>query len=327
MTTDSNMKNTVGGYVLVCVLAVVAWVILQASLFDFFIFHDAWKHNFPRVFDFALEVDCFSLLQWRSTVDSGSPTLIDLASLSLTHAFRPAAILAMSCLQVSDLETAIGIQKVQILVSAAVFSAGLTVLGLLLYRDIRSSLYLGIVSLYAGPVLHGLHSDQTIYILFWAPWIMAAVILAHRHRASLRGGIFFSIAAVLVSLQSLDQYPHFIAVVGVAASVSFFVVYPKCLAGIRWPAIAGALPGLAVLALTVVQMVLIGNEIADFQPSQRAGIIVDPSQFGETGFVQETALLGLVFPATLLAAAASLPGRLVLYFVSMPFSSLWGCCL
>ena len=80
------------------------------------------------------------------------------------------------------------------------------------------------------------------------------------------------------------------------ASTKFQSSHSVGLSGTAWGEAWRLWPSLLVVAITLVQMAVFNDAIRDFQSSLRASLVVGPNEFGETGFVQPTALFSVFFP-------------------------------
>lgn len=276
------------------------WIALQLLFYNRLIFHDSWIHNFPMIFHVAGNDTCGALPSWLAGVDGGYPLIIEAISTTITQITRLLALLVMGCLDL-DVVPALFVQKAQIYLAYLIFAAGMYFLGRLLYRNRLSATFLLGATLFAGLCLQNAHSDQTVNILFWVPWIVSASVLYLRSPDRESGSLYVNVAALLFSLQMLDQYPHF-AVLAAAAGLiilallrsdAFLGWTPRLLLRL-WPAVLFALAA-------AIQLLIVKDSIGAFRPSLRADIVVDPRMFGETGFAQPTALIGTFFPLGFMA--------------------------
>jgi hypothetical protein len=280
--------------------ALVVWLSLQAAHWGSFLYHDAWRHNFPRFFSISRLGDCTGLPTWNGTVDSGWPVIIEVISSGLTNYVRLPFLYLTGCWGL-DVVPALYLYKVQILVMWLVVALGTYVLGRTLFRHRLSAALLFAAVLFAGVGLDDLHSDQDGWILGWLPWIVTCAVQAHRHRASPRGALYFNATVLLLCIQALDHYPHFPLVVALAGSALYALLFPgMCWEFIRrqwlrvWPA--------AILVLvTGVQLLIFRDAISSYIPSQRTDLIIDLSQNGESGWLQPSFVLSSLLPLTTLA--------------------------
>jgi hypothetical protein len=294
--------------------AIGIWLGLQAAHWGSFLYHDAWRHNFPRFYSITRLAGCGDLPRWNGTVDSGWPTLIETISSGLTNPVRLSFLYATGCLGL-DVVPAMYLYKAQILVMWLLLALGAYVLGKTLFRHRLSAAFLFAAVLFAGVGLDDLHSDQDGWILGWLPWILTCSVQAHRHRGSARGALYFTAMVLFLCLQALDHYPHFPFVVAVVGAGLYAILFPRsCWQFVRrqsphlWPA--------AVLVLvTGVQLLIFRDTINGFIPSQRGDLIIDLSQNGESGWVQPTVVLTSFLPLATLAGfdyfAGSMRGWLV----------------
>jgi hypothetical protein len=282
-------------------LAVLAcWLAVQAAHAGSFLFHDAWRHNFPRVYSITKLATCGDLPRWNGTVDSGWPVVIETISSSLTNPLRLAYMSATGCLDL-DLVPAMWAYKAHILVMWLALAAGAYVLGRTLLRHHLAAVFLFAAVLFAGVGLDNLHSDQDAAILFWWPWVLACAVQAHRQRTSPRGAVYFNGAVLFLCLEALDHYPHFPLVIAGVGAALYAMLYPaagwefvRCQLRRLWPA-------LVLLALAGLQLWIFRDAINGFIPSQRGGLTVDLSQGGESGWAQPFVVLSAFLPLGTLA--------------------------
>jgi hypothetical protein len=279
---------------------VALWLALQLAHADRFIYHDAWKHGFPMFMSVARHADCGGLPAWISRVDGGSPLIIQTISISLTQLVRLPAVYLAGCLDL-DLIPALYLYKAHLIASHLALAGGMFVLGRLLFERRLSALYLFAATLYAGLGLDTLHSSQVVAIAFWMPWMVAAGVLAHRHADERRGAWAVNTAVLFTCLPMLDQYPHYALLAAVVGAGLYAALWP----GRAWRLLRGSglalWPAAALVTVTGFQMWAFRRAILGYQPSLRAGLIVDPSTFGETGFVQPTAFVASFLPLGFLA--------------------------
>lgn len=281
-------------------LIIAAWVGIHLVFFDRFIFHDSWQHNFAIAFRVFNESSCGNITTWINNVDNGSSTTIYLISQSLTQAIVLPFMLLMSCLKPSLLASIYAF-KVQIFIAYLVFSLGMSTLGQLVFKNRLTSLYLFTITLFAGMSLENLHSSQIMSILFWIPWIVSSFLLAAQSLSSVTKAFWINVCILLICAQTLDQYPHFIVLFCSISILCFVLPNRQLLNGFLGIPKFLFLPGILAIVITVAQMSIIKSTIGEYQPSLRADLIVHPSQFGETGFLQLTAFLSSIFPITMLA--------------------------
>lgn len=278
-----------------------AWLALHSAFAGYFIYHDSWKHQFPVIFGITKQADCGSVPQWLGMIDNGSSLIIYLISMSLTQAVLLPFLLFMGCAHPGVL-TAMYAFKFQIYLAYAVFAGGMYVMGLVLFRHRSSAVYLFAATLFAGMCLDHAHSSQIAAIVFWTPWIVIATLLAVKAPSIVERATWVNALVVLLSAQLLDQYPHFV-VISVAISLFAFMLPHRATLGplARVPPVR-LLPAAVVIALTIFQLAVIRFTVADYQPALRGDLVVDPHQFGETGFLQPTAVLASFFPFAFLNA-------------------------
>jgi hypothetical protein len=283
------------------VVALVAcWLALQAVHWGSFLFHDAWRHNFPRVYSITRLADCGDLPRWNGTVDSGWPVIIETISSSLTNPVRLAYLYVTGCAGL-DVVPAVFAYKAQILVMWLALAAGTYVLGRTLLRHHLAAVFLFAAVLFAGVGLDNLHSDQDAAILFWWPWFLACAVQAHRHRASVRGAVYANAAVVFLCLQALDHYPHFPVVVGGVGAALYALLYPAAAWELLRVQFRRLWPAAVLLLVLAVQLWIFRDAINGFIPSQRVGLTVDLSQSGESGWAQPSVLLTTFLPLGTLA--------------------------
>jgi hypothetical protein len=174
------------------------------------------------------------------------------------------------------------------------------VLGRVLFRHTLSAVYLLAVTLFAGMCLDNAHSSQIVNIVFWAPWILGFLVLALREPGGRRYFVYLNAAVLLACAQLLDQYPHFIALVGLVAGILFYLLGPRASLGLVVAHPWRLAPAALALAVTAMQLFVIRGAILDYAPSLRTDLAVSPSQFGEMGFLQPSAFIGMLFPISFL---------------------------
>jgi hypothetical protein len=280
--------------------SIVVWLCLQAVHWRSFIYHDAWRHNFPRLYSMTKLSGCGDLPRWNGTVDSGWPVIIETVSSATTNAFRVPALFLNGCLQL-DVIPALFLYKAEILGMWLVLAGGMYVLGRTLFKNRLSAAFLFAAVLFASMGLDDLDSDQDAVILFWLPWILTSAVQAHRNRSNFRGALYFNATVLFLCLQAFDHYPHFPLVIGTVGAGLYVLLFPgACWEFVRrqalwlWPA---AIP----LLITGAEMLIFKNAITGYIPSQRGDLIIDLSQNGESGWVQPTVLLTSFLPLGTLA--------------------------
>ncbi len=278
---------------------VVVWLCLQAVHWRSFIYHDAWRHNFPRLYSMTKLSGCGDLPRWNSTVDSGWPVIIETVSSATTNAFRVPALFLNGCLQL-DVVPALFLYKAEILGMWLVLAVGMYLLGRTLFKNRLAAVFLFAAVLFASMGLDDLDSDQDAVILFWLPWIVLSAVNAHRNRTNFRGALYFNATILFLCLQAFDHYPHFPLVIASVGAGLYVLLFPRaCWEFIRrqalwlWPA---AIP----LLITGAQMLIFKDAIVGYIPSQRGDLIIDLSQNGESGWVQPTVLLTSFLPLGIL---------------------------
>lgn len=299
--------------VLSILLVVLAWALLHYAFRDTFIFHDTYNHNFPQTYEVAKNSSCGQFAYWLSS-DTGSPTVIYAISFSLTEVFKNTLIHVWSCTHPTPLN-AMFVYKATVFVAYLVFALGMYVLGRVLFRSWLSALYLMTAALFAGACLDSHHSDEVAYMMFWVPWCAAALAMALRH---LRSGEpraaapYLNLAALFFCIELIDMYPHIPALAAVYAGVIYLVLYRVEALGPLVRALPRLWPALIVVGLTIVVLYAIERQIFFFQPQHsRTAITVTPDQFGQTGFVQPSALFGWLFPLGFNAGFEEIASRYV----------------
>jgi len=300
------------------------WAVLHLAHYGRFIYHDGWMHNFPMLYGFARQAGCAGLPSWLWSPDSGTPTIIYLISASLTQILRVPTLLLLGCLQ-GGVVPAIYIFKAAVYLSYLALAFGMYVFGRLALERRISAAYLFAATLFAGLCLDAAHSDQVVTITFWLPWIAACGVLYHRHYHSPSASRYLNLAALFMCLQAFDQYPHFpVIALGAAVAIYAALERQRALAVLRqhwwrlWPSALA-------LALTVCHFLVFKNTIADYAPSLRSGLVVDPALMSESGFVQPTALIGSILPQSLLAGGGELRGGMgsLLAYFGAPAGENW----
>ncbi|MGO8867117.1 MAG: hypothetical protein ACLQME_11505 [Alphaproteobacteria bacterium] len=290
-----------------------AWAALHLAFLGQFIYHDSWKHNFPMLYDLAQQSSCRGLPSWLWTPDSGTPTLIYVISTSLTQILRAPALYLLGCVH-PGLVASVYYHKAVTYLGYFGLALGMYVLGRLLLQHRMSAVYLFAATLFAGLCLQAAHSDQVVTITFWFPWTAACGVLYHRHYDSLSGSRYLNLAVLFVCLQSFDQYPHFqVIAVGAAAAIYALFERRRALAALRmhWRRLW---PSALVLGLTISHFLILRGAVSGYAPSLRTALVVDPTLFSESGFVQPTALIGSILPTSLLAGFEALKSDMENFF-------------
>jgi len=284
----------------ILILLIGAWFVVHLVFRNTFIFHDSWQHIFPISYSAARHSNCGSLAAWMGTVDSGSPFVIYVISFSITQIMRLPFLHWMGCVG-PDIVSAIFIQKIQIFLTFFAFSGGMYALGRILFQRHLSALYLFVATLYSGLCMNALHSDQIISLIFWLPWAVACAVLFHRHRYNSRGAWYLNGAVFLYSLTILDEYPHIVSLVALVGVGIYTLLFRKdCLTFVKrnvfrlWPSIV-------TIVVLGIQLWIIQDTVADYTPSQRPALAVDPRAFSTSSFAQPTSFIGSVLPLGLLA--------------------------
>jgi hypothetical protein len=278
----------------------VAWAALHLAFGTTLIYHDSWIHNFPLVFHAARNDACGALPHWLFGVDSGYPTVIQAISTTIMQPFRLLAMLAMSCMDLQVID-ALYVQKMQVYVAYLVFAFGMYVMGRVLFRARLSATYLFAATLFTGLSLQSAHSDQAVNIVFWIPWTVAAVALAARQSSPGARALYLNVAALLFCVQLLDQYPHFTIVAGGVGLALYLFFDRRLLVGGR-ALLVRLGPAVLFVVAAGIELWIVRQAIADYRPSLRADVVIDPRSFGETGFAQPTALIGVFFPTSFISA-------------------------
>lgn len=292
--------------------AVSGWLVAIAAFWagvhfayrDTLIVHDSWQHIFPIAYAVAKNTACGALPDWLTTVDNGTPVLIYLISFSLTQLLRLPMLYLWSCTRPPVLEAMSSYQFTMYL-TYFVFACSMYLLGRTLYRSRFAAAYLFAATLFAGLCLDAAHSNQVVSMAFWLPWLLIAAVAYHRNAGNGAGAAYLNAAVLFFCVQALDQYPHFVLLVTAIAALLYASLHPDC-----WRALARQAsrlwPGLLLLLVTAGQLLLVRSTIADYSPSLRGDLVVDPRAFGETGFVQPTAFLGTILPLSFLSAFETL---------------------
>ena len=304
----------------IMVIVAVIWAVVHLAYAGEFIYHDSWKHNFPMLYSFALEGGCSGLPSWLWSPDSGTPSLIYAISQSLTEILRVPALYLLGCFHFG-LDTGVYYFKAVIYLSYLALALGMYVFGRLILEERISAVYLFAATLFAGLCLDAAHSDQVFTITFWLPWSAACGVLYHRNYATPIGSRYLNIGIFLVCIQAFDQYPHFqLIVVGAAAVVYAALEREHALAILRihWRRLC---PSALVVAATICQFLVFRQAVGGYAPSLRSGLVIDPATFGETGFLQPSALIGSILPLSFLAGFDALResmGTFLGYFPPAP---------
>lgn len=277
----------------------IAWGVFHYHYKDVVIVHDSWQHIFPIVFSISTIGNCLDVPLWLGSVDNGSPVVIYLISFSLTQLLRIPLLFLWQCTQ-PDILTAIWQYKLQIYLTYAFFSGSMYFLGRLIFKSKISAIYLFATTLFAGLCIDSSHSNQVVSILFWFPWIIAAGYLYHHSSLIEDRTKYLNFLVILICAQLLDQYPHFTVLACTTGGIVYLFLNPANSA-IPRKAIFRMWPALLAIGLTIWHLLVIKKAIAGYAPSLRSDLIVDPSSFGETGFVQPTALFASLLPMTFLA--------------------------
>jgi hypothetical protein len=295
------------------VALVTLWSVLHLAYAKVLILHDSWSHIFPFVYNVTKQAACGSLPNWLGMVDNGSPHIIYVISFSLVQIVRVPLLYLMSCTH-PDLGVAMYLYKAQIYLTYLIFALSTYVLGRVLFTLRITATYLLGATLFAGLCLDSAHSNQVVSILFWVPWMLIAAVQYHRNAQHLEATRYLNAFILFFCLQILDQYPHFIVLAaGVAGGLYVYLEpgAPRLLLGRR---LLRLWPGLLVVLVAAGQLLVVKFAIADYAPSLRSDLIVDPRSFGETGFVQPTALIGTFFPLAFMSGFETLTdamGRLL----------------
>lgn len=276
------------------------WLALQVAFRNAFIFHDSWKHVFPMLFNVSRQATCGGLPGWLGTVDSGSPLIVYATSLSLTQILRLPALFLMGCLGL-DLVTSLYLYKAAIVLSYLGLAGGMFVLGCVLYRRRLSAVYLLVATLFAGFYLDALHSSQIIAEIFWMPWLVAAAVLFHSQPEEPPGVRYLNAAIFFACLQLLEHYVH-IAVLAIAVGAALYaVLWPGKVRVLLGSPLVRLWPAAVIGLVTVFQLWALRETISGYRPSVGRDLVVELKTFGETGFVQPTALIASFLPLGFLA--------------------------
>ena len=294
---------------------ILIWLCIQYLYFDTFIFHDTWNHNFPHTYEVAKTSSCMQFAYWLFT-DTGTPTIIYGISFSLTQVFKAILIHIWSCMHPTPY-VAMLTYKAIVIISYLLFSAGMYVLGKILFRHWLTPLYLLTASLFAGVCLQGQHSDEVIYIIFWVPWCAAALTLALKklraRQAPYSSVIYLNIATLFFCLSLMDMYPQIPTLAAIYAITIYTLLYGN---GLKFITIFNTLPRLWLAALliilTIAGLYCIHQQIFLFQPQHsRTAIAVTANQIGQTAFTQPSAIFGWLFPLSFTAGFDEIASRYV----------------
>jgi uncharacterized membrane protein len=280
-------------------IILLLWLAFHAIFFNTFIFHDTWHYNFPLIYRLISESSCGSITTWINGVDNGNPTILNLISHGITQIGTLIYVLVLSCIKPSITE-AIYAFKLQIIFSFCTFLLGIYSLGLNLFQKKITTIYLLTIVMFSGILLNSTHSNQVLSIIFWLPWIAICFLNSNKTlNANVKISWIF-LGTLLISAQTVDQYPHFIFITTICASLCIILVSPKYIENLMeipsWKYFGCAL----ILVITLFQLWNILNTAGDYQPSLRPELIVKPNSFGETAFLQETSILSIFFPLTTL---------------------------
>jgi hypothetical protein len=283
------------------VLAVVAvWAVLHWVFRDVLIFHDSWKHNFPEVYAVARNSACGQFAYWLPSPDTGSATMAYALSISLTQPLRVLLLNWWACEHPAPFDAML-FYEFQVFAIYVVFTLGMFVLGRVLYRHWLSAGYLAAATLFAGLAMQIVHSDQYVVLAFWVPWCAVAGTLAHRNAGTPRGAFYVNVTSIFFCVALGDQEPHAAALAGGCALLVYAASYfPQCrrLAS-RW---IHLWPAAIFLCTSLAGFFVVREKIFDYLTSQHQAITFDLSQLGETGFVQPSAFLGMLFPLSFTSA-------------------------
>jgi hypothetical protein len=278
----------------------IIWSLLHWHFRETVIFHDNWIHNYPIVYALARSSGCGQLAYWLMSPDTGAPSANYSISVSLTQPFRALLINVFACTRPGPFK-ALLLYKAHVYFLYVGLAVGMFVLGRTLLRHWVSAVYLGAATLFAGLCLDTAHSDQVAIIIFWVPWFVCACVLADQNAGQRVGSLYLNLAALFFCVALLDQYPHFAVLAGATAGMFYatFRLDRLRLMVTQWRQLW---PAMVLFTLTTMQLFIISSKIGNYVPSLRAALTVDPSQFGETGFVQPSALFGVFFPLTFTTA-------------------------
>lgn len=287
------------------VILIGLWLVVHIIFSKTFIFHDSWQHIFPISYGAARHSDFEGLARWMGTVDSGSPLVIYVISFSLTQILRLPFLHLMGLFS-PDITSSIFIQKIQIFLTYLTFSGGMYMLGRVLFQKHLSSVYLFAATLYAGFCMNALHSDQIISLIFWLPWAVACAVLFHHNRFGSKGVWYLNGAVFFYSLAVLDEYPHILLLVASIGIGMYILLFRKdCLLFVKYTAFK-LWPAIVVIVVLGAQLWIIQNTVADYIPSQRPSLAIDPKAFSTSNFAQPTALISSFLPLGMLAGTEAL---------------------
>lgn len=305
--SDQHEIDSVHWLLIAAVSAI--WAGLHTSFADRLIYHDSWLHLFPFLSSVSRHMACAGMPDWLGMVDSGSSTVIYVISSSITNLVRLPSLLLMSCLPL-ELKGAIHFYQVHVFVIYLLFGFGTYVMGRELFERGLPAVYLFAAILFSGLCLQTVHSDQTVTILFWVPWIVICAHRFHRERTARHAHWYLNAMALLLGLQALDQAPHFVFLTVGVALLLYAVLQPHALVeGLQihylrlWPAAL-------ILAVIVAQLFIVKTEIIHYTPSLRTDLVVNPAAFDETGFAQPSAFVGSFFPVSFVTGFETLASGL-----------------
>ena len=291
------------------------WLIVHGVFWGRLIYHDSWTFNFPVQFGIAKNMACSGMPDWFGMVDSGTPLSIYNSSFTLTNPLRLASLFLVSCLN-PGVSSAVYAQKICIFALYLFFAAGMYVMGRILYRQHLCAVYLFAASLFAGLCMETVHSDQSVLILFWLPWIVGCLVRFHRARRQPRAHWYLNAAVLLIALQALDHLPHLTAFAAGLGLLIYAALEPRALLeGLRlhwkrlWPAALA-------LAATAAHLFYVWTALGDYASSLRYAMSTHTelrialSRLSETGFAQPAAFIGSFLPLTLTRAFDSLADNL-----------------
>ncbi|MEW6055573.1 MAG: hypothetical protein AB1540_03090 [Bdellovibrionota bacterium] len=238
--------------------------------------------------------------RWLGGVDSGSPTLLYVMSMSLLSFFRLPAINVMSCFDLSAAQ-AVVVQKIQLLFSYLGFAFGMYVLGRILLQRHLAAIFLFIATLFAGFAMSSVITDQSISDVFYLPWAAACGALFHRNRHSPRGLLYLSGTILCLCIEAQDQHPHNPVAVGLFGGILYLGLFPDTFKVVfRKRNLPFVLPMFFILAIAAVQLGIAKTTIDEYVPALRMHgqlkITASDLGSGETNFMHPSALVGSFFP-------------------------------
>jgi hypothetical protein len=280
----------------IAIAGLAVWLVLQVGHWSSFVyFHDAWRHNFPRLYSIARASGCGDLARWDGNVDSGWPVIIETVSSATTNAFRLPTLILNGCLGL-EVTPALFMYKAEILGMWLVLAASTYVLGRTLFRSRLAAAFVFVAVLFASMGLDDLHSDQDAVILFWLPWILLCAVRAHRNRANGKGALYFNLTILFLCLQAFDHYPHFPLVIASIGGGLYVLLFPRAFAEFIKNQCRWLWPAIIPLAVTGAEMIIFKDAITGYVPSQREDLVIDLSNNSESGWVQPTVLLTSFLP-------------------------------